>query len=94
MKNEKCNLEIPEIPDDETEDKARAERDRAYTEWVEDAKKHPDPTVLWDTNPENAYHCSICPHRNEGSWNTQRPCGCLKCWVTQTCHTWDGRDDI
>ena len=84
---------IKEIEDEwDTVDEERVKRDHEYFKWLKN--REPDPIGVWDTNPDNAYKCFSCPHRNEGNWNTERPCGCLKCWVTQTCHTWDGRDDI
>lgn len=83
---------IPEIADEfDRIDEKRAERDREYDEWLKSRK--PDPVGVWDTNPDNAYKCSICPHRNEGNWNTERPCGCMACWVTVTCNKFDSRDD-
>jgi hypothetical protein len=88
-------MRIPEIADDEWDvinDAKIDERIREHAEWLK--TREPDPTAAWDMNPENAYKCSECPHNNEGSWNSTRPCGCMACWVTQTCHTWDGRDDI
>jgi hypothetical protein len=85
-------IRIPEIDDEDDDiiDEKRAREE--YVEWLKTGKH--DPVSIWDMNPDNAYHCSDCPHNNEGSWNSSRPCGCMVCWVTQTCHTWDGRDDI
>lgn len=83
---------IPEIEDEfDDVDEVREKRDREYAEWI--ANREPDPVGLWDTNPENAYRCAECPHRDEGSYNTERPCGCMACWVTVTCRTNDSRDD-
>lgn len=55
----------------------------AYAEWLSTGEH--DPVSIWDMNPDNEYECSNCPH-NKGSWNTENPCGFMRCWVTQTCN--------